>query len=293
MAANGLDFFVIGAMKAGTTSLHYQLKTHPRIFLPAEKEAPFFAMDELYARGLEWYLEEFFSRARPDQLCGTVSPQYMVDPRVPARIHAAYPRARLVAVLRDPLARLRSHYKMMVRAFGEQRPLAQALSGQYVEAGEYGRVLAGYLEHFERDQLLVFYLRELELDSGAALARLYPFLGLPAPAAPAELERRNTAEGARRRPLARLAANTIHTYLRPVRPLIKKLVPERYTRRVGLWSIMYRSSVADPGRIDTTIPAAAERELARRYLQDLAILEPLVGRAAPWRERLERLADGA
>ncbi|MGH9436648.1 MAG: sulfotransferase family protein, partial [Terriglobia bacterium] len=118
MAARRLNFFVIGAMKAGTTSLHYYLKEHPGLFLPIEKEIPFFAMDELYERGMDWYLDEFFSKAGTGQLLGTVSPPYMLNSKAAERIYRALPDVKLIALLRDPIDRAKSQYKMLVRAFG-------------------------------------------------------------------------------------------------------------------------------------------------------------------------------
>lgn len=285
------DFFVIGAMKSGTTSLHYYLKQHPRIFLPAEKEVPFLANDELYARGLDWCLQEFFRGARPGQLIGTVSPQYMTDSRVPGRMHEAFPQARLVAILRDPMSRAVSHYKMMVRAFNERRPFAEAMQGHYVEAGEYGRILGEFAQFYPRERLRVLFLRDLEIDPGSVLAQVYGFLGLEMPDSFVPVGKRNSGDGSGLRPVARFAANTIHSRLRPLRPLIKKLLPERYTRRVGMWTIMYRSKIRDPAGIDVSLPPQRGRELARHYLEDLAALEDLLGRPAPWRDKLERLAD--
>jgi Sulfotransferase domain len=287
-----LDFFVIGAMKAGTTSLYYELRKHPQIYLPAEKEIPFFAIDSLYERGLDWYLREFFSRATSGQRTGTVTPQYMLYRHVPERMHAAFPEARLIAVLRDPLERIRSHYKMMVRAFGEKRSFREVLQGHYVEGGEYGRMLEDYLRYFPRDRLLVLFSGDLERSHSAVLARIYAFLGVSGIVAATPPERRNTAEAANSRRFARFAANAAHSYVRPLRPLIKRLLPERYTRRVALWSIMYRSKVADPAGIDVSLPAGQERELARHYLADLDRLESIVERPMPWRGRLMTLAHG-
>lgn len=287
-----MDFFVIGAMKGGTTALHYHLRAQPRIFLPVEKEAPFFSDDALYGRGPDWYLKEYFSSARPGQLIGTVSPQYMTDPRVPKRMHAAFPETKLVALLRDPMARARSHYRMMVRAFNERRPFAEAADGHYAAAGEYGRILSGFLSRYPRERLLVLFSRDFASDPGAVIGRVTAFLGIEGPAVVPAVTAGNSAAAVSSRRLARFAANTIHTRLRPVRPLLKKVLPERYTRRVGLWTVMYRSRVADPSAIDVSLPPERERELARRYLDDLALLERILGEEAPWRPRMEALAGG-
>lgn len=292
MSTRQLDFFVIGAMKAGTTSLHYYLKEHPGLFLPIEKEVPFFAMDELYERGMDWYLDEFFAKAGAKQLIGTVSPPYMLNAEVPERIYKALPHVKLIALLRDPICRAKSQYKMLVRAFGERRSFAEAISvgGQYVTAGEYGKILDQYLKFFPREQLLVLFTEDLEVDPAAVLSRIYSFLGIDGRFVSASLERHNTSTGSRRRPFARFAANFVHTYSRPLHPFIRKLVPERYTRRFGKWSILYRSNVKDPATISVALTKEQERILAHRYLEDLDKLEVIVKQPIPWRKHLETLA---
>ena len=53
------NFLVIGAMKAGTTSLFHYLRDHPQVFLPEEKELYFFTEEDNWHRGLEWYRSRF------------------------------------------------------------------------------------------------------------------------------------------------------------------------------------------------------------------------------------------
>lgn len=290
--SRNLDFLVIGAMKAGTTSLHYYLKEHPALYLPLEKEVPFFAMDALYERGMDWYLAEFFAKAGPGQLLGTVSPPYMLSDQVPERIHRALPAVKLIAILRDPISRAKSQYKMLVRAFGEKRSFGEAMDagGQYITAGEYGRILESYLRLFPREQILVLFTNDLDTDPGAVLARVYAFLGVDARFVPQSFERRNTAGGSRAKPLARFAANFVHTYSRPIHPLIRALVPERYTRRFGKWSILYRSSVRDLSTISVTLSREQERRWARHFLVDIERLQTIVAQPVPWKKRLEAMA---
>lgn len=294
MANKRLDFFVVGAMKAGTTSLHYYLKSHPDVFLPVEKEVPFFAFDALYEKGMDWYLSEFFSKAREGQVLGTVSPQYMLEPRVPRRMHAECPDVKLIALLRDPIDRARSHYKMMVRAFGERRSLEDAIDGQYAGCGEYGRVLGEYLKLFSRSNLLVIYSRNLDIDPVAEVAKIFRFLGLADKPVRLPDRRLNVASDVRKKRMLRLMANLIHFHSRGIRPLIKKVLPAKYTRRLGKWSILYRSAIKDSDTIDVSLSPRKLDELARRFLADEQLLRAITGEAAPWHARLEGLLlDGA
>ena len=73
------DFIIIGAAKAGTTSLYAMLDRHPDIFMPRQKEPEFFARDDLYAQGLDSYAENF-AGAEPGQVVGEASTLYSLSP---------------------------------------------------------------------------------------------------------------------------------------------------------------------------------------------------------------------
>src|SRR5581483_11050016 len=122
-----LDFLIIGAMKAGTTSLHRYLAGHPGLYLLPEKEVPYFCNEEYRARGWDWYAREFFSQAPPDKLRGKSTPQYMAREGMATRIHAEMPRVRLIALLRNPVERAYSQYKMEVKRAGEKRSFLAAV----------------------------------------------------------------------------------------------------------------------------------------------------------------------
>ena len=74
--ARPLDFLVIGAQRSGTTTLWRYLSSHPGLFLPRVKEAPFFSED-WYDRGYAWWFQTALEDPPRDRLLGTVTPQYM------------------------------------------------------------------------------------------------------------------------------------------------------------------------------------------------------------------------
>jgi sulfotransferase family protein len=229
-----LDFIVIGAQKAGTTSLFEHLRQHPQLSLPAAKELPFFSHEAMRARGWQDYMRKAFAFADPDTRWGTATPQYMIgglweepnpaagrepyDERtVPLRIRERLPEARLIAILRDPAERAHSHHRMVYMNRLERRPFEQAIdqllspraleearrepreTTGYVAWGEYGRILAGYFEVFAPEQILVLFTSELESEPGALLARVYRFLEVDAGFAPRDAGRRYRVGGERRR----------------------------------------------------------------------------------------------
>lgn len=208
-----LDFVVIGAQKAGTTSLFEYLRRHPEVWIPPSKEAWYFSHDSIYARGWDDYLTTYFGRADSRCKWGTVTPSYMAggvyapaaegsaaspikyDERtVPERIGKLLPTTKLVAILRDPVARAHSHHRMQVMNGSESRPFAAAAyellspsqlrqshrfpeeTNAYISWGEYGRILSAYLDYFHREQILILFTDELDRSPIGLLRRLYEFL---------------------------------------------------------------------------------------------------------------------
>jgi hypothetical protein len=194
-----LDFVVIGAQKGGTTTLFEHLRRHPQLCLPADKEAPFFNRPELYSRGVDSFFTTYFPQPLPPgRLLGTVTPQYMCIAGCAGRLADAFPATRLIAVLRDPVERAYSHYRMAVRRGQETRSFddaiaemlatpealaaareSTALGETYVAWGEYGRIFTDYLARFEREQLLITFTSELEHDPAGVLRSIFEFLEVP------------------------------------------------------------------------------------------------------------------
>ena len=72
-----IGFLIIGAPKAGTTSLFEYMRAHPKIHMPAEKEIYFFNMDRNYRRGWDWYLSTISRDAPSGAICGEATTEYM------------------------------------------------------------------------------------------------------------------------------------------------------------------------------------------------------------------------
>ena len=114
------DFFVIGAMKCGTTSLNKLIIEHPELCTTGKKEKHFFDKDEEFGtdKGLTDYLEEFAKCDGKYTIDST--PRYVQEDYVPGRIVSSYSKSNLakkkfILVLREPIARQYSEYQMRVR----------------------------------------------------------------------------------------------------------------------------------------------------------------------------------
>jgi hypothetical protein len=175
-------FIVIGAMKAGTTSLYHYLREHDEIFMSRIKELDFFAEGHNWSRGLDWYRHQFAGAG--DALArgeaSTLYSKYPHQPGVPERMARIVPDVRLIYVVRDPIVRLRSHYQHRVLTGAEKAPPEVALleNPVYLDCSRYAMQLEQYLDHFPREQILVVTSEALKEDRQKTVQEVYGFLGV-------------------------------------------------------------------------------------------------------------------
>jgi hypothetical protein len=192
-------FVIIGAMKAGTSTLYAWLTDHAGAPACFEKEPGFFAIDRVWNRGVDWYKTLFPPGPAPYR-GGEASTPY-TQPRMAdiaaARMHEVIPDARLIYLVREPVVRTRSHYQHDVITARERRPFDEAIraNDQYVEASCYWSRLQPYLERFPREQILVVPFDDLFGESDAAWRAVLAHVDLPWVPRPAEA--RNLTEGKR------------------------------------------------------------------------------------------------
>lgn len=177
------NFLVIGAMKAGTTSLYHYLRHHPQICMAETKEVNFFNPLRNWRRGLEWY-EKQFQHASDDVVAiGEASTSYTKFPwirGVPERIVSVLGDVRLIYVVRPPIERMRSHYLHNLATGQEWRPIEEAFSGEsmYLNISRYGLQIERYLPYFSLEQVLVIESSSLRDDRVETLRKVFRFLGV-------------------------------------------------------------------------------------------------------------------
>lgn len=182
-------FFVIGAMKAGTTSLHVYLAEHPEIHMSSVKEPHFFAREEdgPYPHRVRERAEYEALFDSPLKVRGESSPTYTLYPRhqdVPRRIHELVPRAKFIYLVRDPMERVVSHYLHNVAVGGVRASFSEHTGdlsdpgNPYVYPTLYSMQLDRYLEYFPQESVLVVDQRDLARDRTRCLKRIFAFLGV-------------------------------------------------------------------------------------------------------------------
>ncbi|HKJ88355.1 MAG TPA: sulfotransferase domain-containing protein [Gammaproteobacteria bacterium] len=293
-AGKTLDFLVIGAQKAGTTTLFKHMQGHPELHLPPEKEAPFFTRDDRWERGWRWYEQEFLPDVPEGVRIGKVTPHYLADPRAPRRIRQMFPRVKLIAILREPCERALSHYRMSLRRGIETRGPDEALRAAledaeagdlgtdkegearcYIAWSEYGRLLEGFRKHFPTEQLQVLFLDDLRDDPGDLLGHTFDFLGVDAGYEPPTLGKKYYVGGTRNRITVLERFDSL-----PGLRFLWKMIPERKRRVINFW--MEHLNVV-PSLEEEAMPSEETMDLLRAHFRkDLARLTDLLGHPPPW-----------
>jgi Sulfotransferase domain len=219
------DYLIIGAQRAGTTSLHRYLVQHPGVRTMLRTKGVHF-FDTAYGRGMSWYASRFPTRLAAwwvarrhgvELRTGEASPYYLFHPQVPARVAEHLPRVKLIALLRDPVVRAYSHYQHEVargfeplsfeeaieaepdRLAGEtERMLAEPLyhsfahqHHSYLARGRYLEQLERWRARFDDRQLLVLSSERFFAEPDHTFGRVLEFLELPAFTPPGGYEKHN------------------------------------------------------------------------------------------------------
>lgn len=200
------NFLVIGAAKAGTTSLHKYLAQHPELFVPPLKKEPQFFLiwnnDDQKRQYLKEGYPEFneidtFQKysdlfcAGIDKIRGESSPQYLSYRGVAKKIHSLVPDMKIIVVLRNPTERAFSQYRMMKKRKREFAPFETAIHEEmidgrtglpfdqrYLQWGRYAEQLHDYFRLFPPSQISVHLFEELVEDTHLFLKNIFRFLNV-------------------------------------------------------------------------------------------------------------------
>jgi Sulfotransferase family len=264
-------FLVIGAMRAGTTSLWEYLRGHPQVHMAPKKEPSFFTAAGTWDRGVGWYAS-LFRDAGDAKAVGEASTSYTKHPNhagVPERIAGLIPDVKLVYVIRDPIERIRSQYEWTVHRGDERRPLAQAVleNPEYVDYSRYAAQIDRYLEWFPRDQLLVVTSEHLRDARRETVRTIFEFLGVdPSWVPPGLKAEQHVSDRQVARPFAR-RLRAMAGYRR-----VAGLAPAGL--KSAYWRVARRKRGAGTASI---IPDPVRRELELRLAGDVIRLREVLG----------------
>jgi Sulfotransferase domain len=296
-----LDFIIIGSQKCGTTSLHKYLQPHPEIYMLPEKEVPYFTNADYCEKGWEWYLKEFFAERTEGTLCGKSTPQYMTRTETPRKIYEQIPNVKLIALLRNPIERAYSQYRMNLKMETENRDFLEIIKEKlqpevlerereapqktnaraYLVIGEYGRLLEEYYKVFPKEQLLVLFTEDLAANTKAVVKQVFSFLGVDSNFVPPNVEKHYHVGGAKRRIPLDEQSLAKHFLFQKFLLLLPRRARHAFARRFLFWYMIWNTR-PDSGM--SQLPREARAILSRFYKDDVRKLEELLGRKVPWPE---------
>jgi hypothetical protein len=276
------DFFLVGAAKAGTTSIFKYLLQHPSIFIPDIKEPHYFSeFPQPRAPRLEndeAYLA-LFEHCPEEATAGDASTSYLYSPNAARRIHDLNPKARILIVLRNPIDRAYSFYWHNRREFAEDQSFEHALDAEprrvmegtpfryhYVTSGLYFEQVKRYLDVFGADAVLIHLFEDLKRDPAGLCQRIFQFLGVD-PHYPVDTGSIYNPGGENRN---RMVGWLVSPQF-PGRKLIRSVFP-RASRSAKHWLMAKNITSPKPMNPDT------RARLASAFRSDIERLEDLISR---------------
>ena len=219
------NFLVGGPPKCASTSLNFYLKQHPEIYMSPVKQTKFFSLD--YDQGTDFYLQQYFANVAAEKMAGEATPTYFLLPFVIERIKKFNPDMKLIFCLRNPVERAYSGWSMRINNGTEDLPFKEALEANarqradhpftgeqgakewfadqkrndrkddagfrtYIEGSMYAYNLKNYYQHFDKSQIKIIFLDQLQKDLHGTLRTLFEFLGVQPDFQVPNTEQKNT-----------------------------------------------------------------------------------------------------
>jgi len=285
------NFFILGAAKAGTTSLFDMLNQHPQVYFPVVKEPAFFCDDTYYARGMDWYAQTYYQASDGQPARGDATSRYLFwGEKVAERIQSmglSNP-LRFIIIFREPASLVHSFYWNSVREGHENLEFAQALDkeaerlaergtqlkieGQilfaYSRIGMYAQQLKYYLAIFPREQFLFLLTEDLK-DFSALTKKMQHFLELDDYSANIKPMNSNSAA------LPRSAS--LHQWLRNrsrIKDVLKSFVPYNIRHRMKMSALEMNLKAFKYPELDAALAA----RLRAHYRSETLELQSLIER---------------
>lgn len=180
------DFLIVGAMKAGTTTMYFDLLGNPAVSMPSRKEPGNLLTDEVCSpRGRRAYAR-LFRRTRPHQICGEASTGYSKLPDYPGVPDRARRELggdlKVIYLVREPVSRIMSHHHH--ERFGGRISCgideAVRQYPRFIEYSSYARQITPWIETFGSDQVRIIGFEPYIRDRRGTIDDVSRFLGIPA-----------------------------------------------------------------------------------------------------------------
>ena len=260
------NFFIVGASKAGTTSLAQALKEHPSVFMTDPKEPNFFdgydTAETVDAAELDTYLR-LYDGVQDEVVIGEASVGYLNSKQAARHIHTLNPDAKILISLRNPTTRIISLYEMYVRhGLTETFEHATKTDPWLVRQCHYAANVERILQYFPKDQILTVDFQDVGRDWTGTMTKIHDFLGVERIA-----KDRPTIRNVGGLPKNRLLQPLMN---RRIVSFGKKIIPNRFHQAVdkGLKSLAFSKM---------EVPKKELAPQAEDFVEDIQKLDTLLG----------------
>ncbi|GAB4528860.1 MAG: sulfotransferase [Pleurocapsa sp.] len=289
------NFLIIGAAKAGTTSLYKYLEQHPDIYMSSFKEPGFFAFEGQQLNFIgpgtqhrinKWSVtdinayQELFQEVKNQKAIGEATPLYLYYPQACDRIKYYIPHAKLIAMLRNPVERAFSNYVWAVQPGAEPiTNFAAALAAEpdrinnnwgprwhYKAQGFYYQQLKPYYDTFSPQQIKIFLYEDFVFNPQQVLQDIFQFL---------EINENFPLDLSKKHNVSQIPRNkTWHKFINqpnPIKSLIKPLMPLKFRQNL-------KQNAQTKNLYKPQLDPQVRQQLIAEYREDILQLEQLINR---------------
>lgn len=289
------NFLIIGAPKAGTSSLYYYLKQHPQIYLSSIKEPHFFSIEnstinfqgpgdkERYQQATSCLQDysKLFEAVTTETAIGEASTSYLSNKYAPARIKQYIPQAKFIAILRNPVDAAYSSYLHLLRdgdetikdfdlaLQAENQRIQQNWEGiwHYKNRGFYYGQLKRYFDIFERSQIKIYLYQDFKDSPLQVLQNIFQFLEVETNFLPNIEDKFNVSAVPKNILLNKMI-------LKPnlVKSLFKSVIPHTLSRQISYFFLQWNFRQSSKQIMSIEV----RQKLSLAYREDILKLQDLI-----------------
>ncbi len=276
-----VSIIIPGASRSGTTSLYKHLENHRDICFSKIKEIHYFSVEDLYARGKDYY-HSFFLPKPGEKLLAAADTYLFIDKKAPQRIKKYNPGMKFIIMLREPVDRAWSGYRYAINngyedagtsfseAFKKENERLEQLNIAGINnlcnvyQSRYHHHISHWMAYFKKEQFLLIKTQELNSNPAKVLHNITEFAGISKFTNDIEPVKVNQAAGVKSKKLQQFLLNR-DTFGRKA---IRKLVPSTVKNKIAGSGIVDKMHAANKQQTFNIAINENDRNIVEKYLEE-------------------------